>query len=78
MADSEFYDVGPNRGNPAIDATNRTQAYARIRVNQENAMVVDHDTKMIEVYGNGVLVGRFTNGIEAQEALRRASGADDR
>jgi len=78
MANSEFYDVGPNRGNRAIDSTNRTQVYTRISVNQEDAMVVDHDSNLIEVYGKGKLVGRYANGLDAQQALRRVTGADDR
>jgi hypothetical protein len=44
-------------------------------VNQEDAMVGDHDTANIEVWGNGQLVGRFTEGLAAQAALRRVTGA---
>ena len=39
MAASEFYDVGKGRGRKEIDSTNRTQAYTRIKVYQEDAMV---------------------------------------
>lgn len=77
MANSEFYDVGPNRGRKEIDSTNRVQAYTRIKVNQEDAMVVDHDTNLYEVYAKGQLVGRFQSGLAAQDALRQSSGVDD-
>ena len=78
MASSEFYDVGPNRGRRDIDSTNRTQAYKRIKVYQENAMVVDHDSGLYEVFANGHLVGRYQSGLDAQDALRKATGADKR
>lgn len=77
MASSEFYDVGPNRGRKGIDSTNRFQAYTRIKVNQEDAMVVDHDTNLYEVFAKGQLVGRYQSGLAAQDALRQASGVDD-
>ena len=76
MASSEFYDVGPNRGRKEIDSTNRLQAYTRIKVYQEDAMVVDHDTNLYEVFAKGQLVGRFQSGLAAQDALKRATGAD--
>jgi len=78
MSDSEFYDVGQGRGRKEIDSTNRTQAYTRIKVNQEDAMVVDHDNDNYEVYAKGQLVGRYKSGLAAQDALRKATGADNR
>ena len=78
MSDSEFYDVGQGRGRKEIDSTNRTQAYTRIKVNQEDAMVVDHDNDRYEVYAQGQLVGHFKSGLAAQDALRKATGADNR
>jgi hypothetical protein len=73
---SEFYDVGKGRGRPEIDSTNRLQASTRIQALQEDAMVVDHDNKRYEVYASGKLVGHYTSGLDAQDALKRATGAD--
>lgn len=61
---SEFYDVGKGRGRAEIDSTNRTQAHTRIRANQEDAVVMDHDTNQIEVWVNGNLAEKFPEGTK--------------
>jgi len=64
MADTEFYDVGPNRGRRDIDPTNRTQAYGRIREYQEDAIVMDHDDNHVEIWVEGQLRDRYPLGTK--------------
>lgn len=71
MSDTEFYDVGPNRGRPEIDSTNRTQTYSRIRINQEDAIVMDHDSNQVEVWVNGQLGDRFALGTKMPDQVMR-------
>lgn len=60
----ECYDVGKNRGRKEIDSSNRTQAYTRIQVQKENAIVVDHDNHKTEIWRNGELRARYETGTQ--------------
>ncbi len=75
---TEFYDVGPNRGRREFDSTNRTQVYGRIRANQEDAIVMDHDANKVELWKNGALRDRYTLGTKIAsvefERIRREDG----
>lgn len=71
MAETEFYDVGPNRGRPEIDSSNRTQAQSRIQANREDAIVMDHGSKQVEVWVNGQLGDRFALGTKMPDQVLR-------
>lgn len=48
MSETEFYDIGGSRADPDF-------IHTKIRVGMESAMVMNHDTDMLEVWVDGVL-----------------------
>lgn len=72
MSETEFYDIGGTRADPDF-------IHTKIRVGMESAMVMNHDTDMLEVWVDGVLEGEFASddGIAATDLLRDLTAAND-